>query len=232
MKILQIADLHGKDVWKKIVERHPDADKIVFTGDYWDSFDISFERQKWNFQDVIEFKQKEGDRVVLLTGNHDFHYFRECLAVGEKYSGFQTAKAHLITLEIEPHRGILQMAFSHENFLFTHAGVTQTFINNVGLVDSANIAKDLNDLFAAKPLSFVFEGYDSYGDDVTQGPLWVRPRSLEADMLPSWIHIVGHTRVRKIVNVKDVIYLTDTLEEKVGGQYTIIENKEVKVYNV
>ena len=39
-KTIYIGDIHGRDVWEEIVEKHDDADNIVFIGDYFDSFDI------------------------------------------------------------------------------------------------------------------------------------------------------------------------------------------------
>ena len=43
MKIVVIADIHGRDLWKKQVEEL--ADMYVFLGDYFDSFSIKGEDQ-------------------------------------------------------------------------------------------------------------------------------------------------------------------------------------------
>jgi hypothetical protein len=59
----------------------------------------------------------------------------------------------------------------------------------------------------------------AYGDDIIQGPLWVRPQSLLEDGL-NYIHIVGHTQKRNITSVLDEnnygYILVDTLG---GGEY-------------
>ena len=52
MKTIVIGDIHGRDVWKKIVE-HENADKVIFIGDYFDSFDIPSSDQINNFLDII-----------------------------------------------------------------------------------------------------------------------------------------------------------------------------------
>jgi len=39
MKTIFIGDIHGQDTWKKIVESE-NPDRVVFIGDYFDSFDI------------------------------------------------------------------------------------------------------------------------------------------------------------------------------------------------
>ena len=49
MKILTIPDLHGKDIWKKFVAEDTfvakeESDKIVFLGDYLDSYLIFHQR--------------------------------------------------------------------------------------------------------------------------------------------------------------------------------------------
>ncbi|MFM7767039.1 MAG: hypothetical protein ACKO9S_04160 [Bacteroidota bacterium] len=36
-KIVAIGDIPGRDVWKKIVKSHQDADRIIFIGDYFDA---------------------------------------------------------------------------------------------------------------------------------------------------------------------------------------------------
>ena len=36
MKTIIIGDIHGRSVWKQIVEKEKDAHQIVFLGDYFD----------------------------------------------------------------------------------------------------------------------------------------------------------------------------------------------------
>ena len=57
MKTIIIGDIHGRSVWKQIVEKEQDAHKIVFLGDYFDSFDIKGVEQLHNFNEIIKFKQ-------------------------------------------------------------------------------------------------------------------------------------------------------------------------------
>ena len=69
-KNIYIGDIHGRDIWKEIVEQHKDADNIVFIADYFDSFDIPGTVQLRNARDIVEFKKlQELDptkRVYLL----------------------------------------------------------------------------------------------------------------------------------------------------------------------
>ena len=49
MKIIAIGDIHGRSIWKNIVSANS-YDKVVFLGDYFDSFDIHTLDQIDNFK--------------------------------------------------------------------------------------------------------------------------------------------------------------------------------------
>ena len=85
-KLVAIGDIHGRDTWKQIVEQEQ-PDTVVFVGDYFDSYDIPGIDQIHNFKNIIQWKLDNPQcKVVLLVGNHDFHYMSTC---NEYYSGFQ-----------------------------------------------------------------------------------------------------------------------------------------------
>ena len=221
MKILTFGDRHGRNDWKKIVS--PEYDKIVFLGDYWDSFDIPFEQQRENFIDLLEYKRANFDRVVLLTGNHDFHYVR---GIRESYSGYQTIHRLEIQELLDTALGedMMTACFLHNNILFSHAGVTKTWCKNND-VDVNNIEQSINDLFKYIPRVFEFtsgKNYSVYGDDVEQGPFWVRPRSLKDDSV-DFIQVVGHTTIREPL-ITDKFIFADC-----PGRYVIYEDKQFRV---
>ena len=102
MKTIIIGDIHGRDAWKQIINQEQDADRVIFVGDYFDSFDVPGLIQIQNFQDIIEFKTTSKSEVVLLIGNHDYHYFPE---IGENgCSGYQTRMAPSINHIIDINR--------------------------------------------------------------------------------------------------------------------------------
>ena len=69
MKTISIGDIHGRDIWKNV---NPSKyDKIIFVGDYVDSFTISNTTILNNLLDIIEFKKSFKNKVILLLGNHD-----------------------------------------------------------------------------------------------------------------------------------------------------------------
>jgi metallophosphoesterase superfamily enzyme len=72
MKLLAIGDIHGRDVWKDI--NFLAFDKVVFVGDYVDSYIRSDWQVYQNLKEIIDLKKQNFDKVVLLLGNHDIHY--------------------------------------------------------------------------------------------------------------------------------------------------------------
>lgn len=240
MGIIAIGDIHGRASWK-IPAFTEKWDKFIFVGDYWDSFNIPYIEQLHNFREICKFKRDNSDKVILLIGNHDFHYMPVAGIYGDQYSGYQHGKAMEIGYEIQQNMDILQMAYKHGEYLFTHAGVTNTWLNwTKNFVDLENMENKpvdeyINKLFKYKPHLFLFNGIDGYGDDVTQSPIWVRPRSLNEDAL-DYIHVVGHTAQKRIgIEPTKFAYggsgfFIDTMET--AGQYLIIDDNTTHIGRV
>lgn len=219
-KIVCIGDIHGRSVWKQIVDQE-NPDQVIFVGDYFDSYDIPGVEQIHNFKEIIEYKETSGKEVIMLIGNHCHHYFPEIGNTGT--SGYQRGIAPNITQVINENRHHLQMAYSFDGFLFTHAGVSPVFMDEVFGSDGwskERIADDLNELFRYKPKAFEFNGFDPYGDDEYQTPIWIRPRSLMSSnsnhkngLKKDYIQIVGHTKVNQI----------DIKGKATGGRYYFID---------
>lgn len=226
MKIIAVGDIHGRHNWRDVVANHH-FDKIVFIGDYFDSFTIPGDAQIENFRDIIKYKELYPDRVVLLIGNHDLHY----LDMNERYSGYQKGYQYMIRSEVEANLHHLQMCYAHQEFLFTHAGVTRTWARMCD-IDLDNIEQSINDRWKYKPTSFIFlpgpKG-DGFGDEICQGPLWVRPKSLMQDAVPGWCHVVGHTAHRTIL-MKDTCIFVDVLDY--SQEILVIEDGEAKIHDI
>lgn len=213
--IIAIGDIHGRTNWEWIVEAEKDADKIVFVGDYADSFDISVPWQIANLQKILKFKADHPEQVVLLMGNHDFHYIVD----SERYSGYSheyASRWHDIFIEALEKKQ-LQMAYQNGEYLFTHAGVTETWLKNYKLSTLAAKPLDLaiSDLFYDDPSAFEYDRRDSsgYGENKIQSPIWVRPDSLTPDMIEGYTQVVGHTQQKTIKYDGDLI-LIDTCNKE------------------
>ena len=74
--------------------------------------------------------------------------------------------------------------------------------------------------------------YSAYGDDITQGPLWVRPTSLMEDGL-DYIHVIGHTEkmtIESVFNDNGPGYI-NTDSQKYGNYLELIipDNGDIQV---
>ena len=252
-KNIYIGDIHGRTTWKQIVEQHPNADNIVFVGDYFDSFDISGIEQLFNVEEIVRFKrERESDpskKVYLLIGNHDLHYWPGIKWRGNT-SGFQPTMLHQFEYFFRENEKMFQMAVKIDNNLCTHAGVSSVFLKDTGYwtydnhTDESHVSEFLNDMFRYKPNEFLFHAaydrgginyIDGYGDNEEQSPIWIRPKSLKrsnakSDLKKMYIQIVGHTEQSSIdITGKSTggrYYFIDTLP---SGEYLVEENNEFKV---
>jgi len=201
MKTIFIGDIHGRDIWKDIVSQEK-PDRVVFIGDYFDSFDIKGPVQIQNFKEIIEFKKSGECEVIMLIGNHDYHYLRDRGNISQ-YSGYQHKYALEIGYVLDQNKEHLQMAYMMENILCTHAGVSVEWLANscqVKEVEPSKIADLVNEVFQEKPNLFDHNGMDPYGDNTYQTPIWIRPASLisinRTSLEPYIVQVVGHTAVK------------------------------------
>ena len=243
-KTLVLGDTHGRSNWKLAIHQEQ-PDRVIFIGDYFDSFEFSGVEQIDNFKQIIQYKENNPQvEVVLLIGNHDHHYFPEIGYTGT--SGYQSGIAPSITQAIDENRHHLQMAYGFDKYLLTHAGVSPVFMDQVfGENDWSveSVVVDLNELFRYKPKAFEFNGFDAYGDNTTQTPIWIRPRSLmsankkhKKSLRKEYIQIVGHTGMKRIdIDGSDKFtggryYFIDTME--ISGEYLVIQDNSLSVNSV
>lgn len=225
-KILVTGDVHGRDFWKEIIiNENGEFDKFIFLGDYFDSREGIQPHDQWNnFEEILELKEKRPDDVVLLFGNHDYHYFP---STHDRYSLFNyqlSRKIDKSLIRLLQNRTI-ELIHIEGEYLFSHAGVSQVFLDRNRLT-----LENLNDKVRMDPGLLNFGnnmGTSSYGDDPTQSPIWIRPESLIKSKVEDYIHVFGHTQVKEISKNFDVI-LTDVLGtqkqylklEESDGEYT------------
>jgi len=238
MKNIIIGDTHGRSVWKDIVAQEK-PDRVIFIGDYFDSFDIDPVVQQYNFKEIIEFKKKGECEVILLVGNHDFHYYPG----GETYSGYRAGAAPINRQLLQENEHHLQMCYQLDNILFTHAGIGHNWLTHQNKyelgVDPGTIADFINAIWKHQPNRFMFCGIDQYGNTKTQTPIWIRPQALMAGnrdtfLKTDYIQVVGHTQVEKIdIKGKSTggrYYFIDTLDT--SSQFLIYKDGEFKVGEV
>jgi hypothetical protein len=196
MNTIVMGDMHGHDTWKQILNQEPEFDRVIFIGDYLDSFVVPAEQQLQNLLDIIEFKKTSEKDVVLLLGNHDFHYLPR---VHDRCSGYQPEMRDTFEQVFAENNKLFQTVYIDETLkLFSHAGITRSWVARTGITWSSleDLVEKINELMRTDPSYFAYYDADwsGYGEHVLQGPLWVRPNSLYKDMLTG-TQIIGHTPV-------------------------------------
>lgn len=223
MRILVLGDTHGHDTWKDIVAKE-EFDKVVFLGDYVDSFTIPPDVIKKNLEDLSEYKRKMGKRCVLLYGNHDHSYWN-----AERCSGYKFHSATDYCRIFKPliEEGLMEIVHIEGDIIMSHAGVSEYWLKEVAGLESPHdiTFEKLNDTNAGLDLLNwnMFTGYDGYGNTISQSPIWIRPQALLNCPLKGWRQIVGHTHLDKCVTL-DGIWFNDKLPEA----YIVIEDGDIE----
>lgn len=168
-KIISIGDIHGRYSWKEALfgkyseftywkslveenspmaadvwEKSPVAQfsKIVFVGDYVDSFNVPNEAMIQNLRDIIFLKKCSPDLVVLLLGNHDIQYIVEnqicsgyrpevakvfSIIFGENLSLFDVVYTEKVKGKVYPMRTGEGLPLEGD-IVWTHAGISSGWL--------------------------------------------------------------------------------------------------------
>ncbi len=241
MKILTIGDVHGRDLWKFHTHgshyefnlwetacqagadptdydfwkeyTYAQVDKIIFVGDYVDSFDKTNEQILENLQEIITFKKALGDKVVLLLGNHDIQY----IVPNEICSGFRGEMQFDLKQIFSENIDLFKVAHLEKGqdgskWLWSHAGVTSGWYEKDLLRDMNsekyrhyNITKEffeererevdevINKAFELRMRTLWNVDSHSGGYCVWAGPVWVRPYIMNYWPMKGYNQIMGHT---------------------------------------
>ena len=237
-KILSLGDIHGRDkwmfhthgspyefdLWKVAVENgapgddtfwndlpYMEYDKIIFVGDYADSYDLKNETILNNLRNIVFFKKMVPNRVELLIGNHDVQYFVK----NQICSGFRAEmEADLCDIyndkEADFKLAHYEVGDDGQQWLWTHAGVTSGWIKELrreiynpnhrfyDILKDLDLCDLLNTVLEMR-LEIVFNvDAQSGGFDLWAGPVWVRPGVLNDNPLEGINQVVGHTPQRGI----------------------------------
>lgn len=242
MKILVIPDIHQRvNSVDRILQRESDFDKVIFLGDFFDSYDPEVgarETAKW----VMNKWKELGDKAVWLVGNHDAAYYEYKIKyVNSNFhnvrelvfwcTGVTKNKAVEISKEISiDFIRNCKLAHFEEGILFSHAGILPHLIpvtesDEDSLRDFLKICHHQWETFPYVDItnSIFGVGYCRGGRQSVGGLLWCDWNDEFFDGLP-WSQIVGHTlgvsprKMGKCYNI-------DT-----GSQhYAVVENGKVTI---
>ena len=283
LKVLTVGDIHGREIWKDFIFgsiekfedwalecssgdyvrpweetldlRFSDIDKVVFVGDYFDSFDVNNVIMKKNAEDLFLFKRCYPDRVEMLWGNHDVSYWYK----EEACSGFRGEMYVDFHEILYANKDNLKVAFQIGNVLWSHAGVTDSFYKKlmlkewnddvkeherwVSLGDETHEKPDLSRYTIANFLNFKW--YEKWrplfnvgkrrgGFDLIPGPLWADQAELQNDMLNGVFQFVGHTPVPYVKGTYDAnhgVCFLDCLERRNSKGVVVVEIQDDKYVN-
>ena len=204
MKHLIIGDIHGRDCWQAINVKN--YDKVVFLGDYVDSFTLSDLTIYQNLKDIISLKKKNPNKIVLLLGNHDIHYLYfpryQCV-------GFRPSMQRQLTSLFFDNKHLFKIAYQKENYIFTHAGITNSWYSEFlklpifaeiedekdTLADIINKADQTTHRYILHTAGY-FRGGQGNG-----GVTWADIKETQIDMLKGYHQVVGHSSVNKVESI-------------------------------
>lgn len=184
------------------------------------------------FQAVLDYqKNNPAGRVICLFGNHDQHYLNECHGRGSRHDMYMAERYNLNEVFHELlDKSKLKLAYHipGTDILCVHAGISHYWYNTHILKKNwdvatrepvisikphdpeavAELARELNQYPHVGSLGFVEGPFDVYGYDRHQGFLWWRCMTewgegvQEDDMLEGFTQVMGHTQVRKLLDLK------------------------------
>lgn len=201
MEVLSIGDTHGNNVLERVKELVPKYDKIIFVGDYVDSFTLDNITINKNLIDLIEFKKENLDKVILLLGNHDLHYLYDEMI--HRCTGYRPEVKFDLQDIFKNNKQLFQLAFQIDNYIWTHAGITTGWYE----YRFSKFLKDKEEKPLADQLNLAFDLYEKTLFDVgwrrggiqdVGGPLWADKIELINNPLKNYHQIVGHTRLENI----------------------------------
>lgn len=133
MRIIIVPDVHGRTFWRKCKNLINSVDKIIFLGDYLDPYidiDGIFPHEALTeFKEILEFKKNYPDKVILLLGNHDLHYWPQYKNIW----GCRRDNANFddISYLFISNINLFQISYKIDKYLFTHAGVQQGWLDTI-----------------------------------------------------------------------------------------------------
>lgn len=238
MKILCVGDVHGDKIPLLIAkEKAPDVDKIVFLGDYVDSFENYWPAQKVVLNDIISFKKELGNKVVLLLGNHDLAYFKSspqfALISGHQHKYHWNVKEFL-----EEHFSLFDIFHQEQAWFFSHAGVSSAWLE-YPMGYEYPIAKPIgpwtleNVDFHFKQMhfdSFNHHGRDPYGNDKVESCVWIRPPALMKFGPEGFNQVVGHTEFGEVDKDNYWGVYDRCMQRENGDKFVFIDSPDRNVY--
>lgn len=216
--ILIVPDVHGRLFWEPVLNF---KGEIIFLGDYADPYPhekITLKQAYENFLRIVDFKKENEERVTLLIGNHELHYYDKAYTCSRFSSSYYKRYKRILTNKDTAH--LFQLCKQMGNYFFVHAGILKEWYDrhlpnftHLGVT----LEEQLNNYFkvnkdAYSEVSAVYRG----GDYLAGSPVWADIREYifeEEHFNNQLVQIVGHTLIENDEPfMKDNIILLDNMK--------------------
>lgn len=237
MKVCVIGDIHGTtkflDCYMDILKNDNDCEKIIVLGDHFDPYEnITVDELIEKYNEFIDICKKD-DRIISILGNHDLSTYiinDDCTNRTERNRRNQDRIGDVIKRNLPD--GYL--VYKIGNYLFSHAGVSQVWLDDISRYEDCNYAeKIMNNTkgWNVDELSgivyFRYIDDSGYGDNEHQGCTWIRPHALDKCAVKGYNQVVGHTQVKEITKVQMEngmdLWLTDNCRK---SEYLVLNIEE------
>ncbi len=236
MRTIVLGDIHGRTVWKDILDKEK-PDRVVFLGDYVSSHEGIRDRQQINnLLEILEQKEENPERFILLRGNHDMqhlgYYWAECSGVVYEVKKLMS-NTEFRERFLADTQWIYELEAEKQKIVCSHAGISQKWMDDCKI----STVGEINGMKPSERFAFTPDTpWDYNGDSVTQPCTWIRPPALKASAIAGYTQIVGHTPLKldmpialKTDKSGDTFWLCDTLHVP---SYLVIEDDKIKPYKL
>lgn len=192
------------------IEEWEEGDDLLSDEEYYKKYYPNLKFQKYEetvsvLEEIIDFKKKNNDKVILIIGNHDAHYLYDEISPCGRWDQINFLKYEKI---YRHNKELFQYAYQIKNHLFTHAGVSNKWLDffdgtllSFGLKDdNSNIGEILNKMGETKLSNKILNvaGIMRKGNAPYGGITWAHITETNRDYLKGFNQYVGHSKVRYI----------------------------------
>ena len=251
-KILILPDIHGRKFWLEPCFHEEEFDKIVFLGDYVDPYTsiegITKAEALDNFKEILKFKDKTGEKTIMLLGNHDLSYIERSMPKCR----YDYENGEEISALFEDYQESLNIGYecmmNGKHYIFTHCGIEMDWLyysNLDGSIeeDKLSIVSLINKLYhtdretalgALGCISYYRGGCDTYSScvwgDVREFDNYMRHHDNKP--IDNAYQIFGHTMLETPI-ICDKYACIDAkqafiLEDNKLRQYDYVDNEETQ----
>ncbi|MDR1675134.1 MAG: metallophosphoesterase [Tannerella sp.] len=228
-EILIVPDIHGRPFWEPALDYRGTT---VFLGDYTDPYpsEGTHADSLRIMRQLVELKKQEPERITLLIGNHEFHYYDPKYRCGRFSLSMYEPYHQLLTGEDTA--GCFQLCKQIDRYLFIHAGITKYWYDRYRAKMAplgATLEEQMNRLFQEAPYAFYEASLHRGGIDDYGSPLWADVNEYGEEPEPfdkEIIQIIGHTQIKNPdpIFIKNVRMLDN-------AQLYLLKDGEIEKYS-